>query len=298
MFTSFSIVCSWLDSSQFTDGLPRSVTNCFVSNVEAHAFMKRTCLGTIWHIHLCVSGLSRSIMCHFQRWRLLLSSDERVWVLPVSTTGCPVLSFLTVSSWKERESISWERDGSLAPCAWLVSRQTTGCPVPSWSGFGFGWFDWKLLNCCTTCPSGRWPTSFSSHVSKRSIGRRPRWRICFLVYDFSSFHPNNFRNTIRWTCFVKNDRVRSSLIELQSFLQSSIDVDQKKKPCSDVSSMLYACIVHDTVHSNRSYQDLKRFLSMRSTGRKNAVSLLFKFWPPGINPELMMECTLIAHLTW
>ena len=47
----------------------------------------------------------------------------------------------------------------------------------------------------------------------------------FLVYDFSSFHPNNFRNTISWKSFVKNDRVRSSLIELQSFLQSKIDVD-------------------------------------------------------------------------
>ena len=45
------------------------------------------------------------------------------------------------------------------------------------------------------------------------LWRRPRWRIYFLVYDFSSFHLNNFRNTISWKCFVKNDRVRSSLIE-------------------------------------------------------------------------------------
>ena len=45
----------------------RSITNCFVSNVETRAFMKRTCLGTIWHIS-CVcfnNGLPRSIMCHF-----------------------------------------------------------------------------------------------------------------------------------------------------------------------------------------------------------------------------------------
>ena len=36
------------------------------------------------------------------------------------------------------------------------------------------------------------------------------------------------------------------------------------------------------------------FLSMGSTSRKNTVCLLLKCWPPGINPELMMECKLIA----
>ena len=74
---------------------------------------------------------------------------------------------------------------------------------------------------------------------------------------------------------MKNDSVRSSLIERQSFLQSKIDVDPKK--CSDVSSMLYACIVHDAVHSSRSHQDPSDFLSMGSTGRKNTLCLLLKF---------------------
>ena len=54
---------------------------------------------------------------------------------------------------------------------------------------------------------------------------RPRWHVYFLENDFFSFHPNNFRNAISWKCFVKNDGVRSSLIELQSFPQSKIDVD-------------------------------------------------------------------------
>ena len=58
-----------------------------------------------------------------------------------------------------------------------------------------------------------------------NLWRRPKSRIYFLVYDFSSFHPNNFRDTISWECFVKNDSVRSCLIELQSFLQSKVDVD-------------------------------------------------------------------------
>ena len=47
----------------------------------------------------------------------------------------------------------------------------------------------------------------------------------FSVYDFSSFHPNNFWNTIRWKCFLKDDSIRSSLIEFQSFFSSKIDVD-------------------------------------------------------------------------
>ena len=33
--------------------LLRSIKNCFVSNVEPYAFMKRTCLGNFWHI-FCV----------------------------------------------------------------------------------------------------------------------------------------------------------------------------------------------------------------------------------------------------
>ena len=47
----------------------------------------------------------------------------------------------------------------------------------------------------------------------------------FFVFDLSSVHPNNFRKTISWKCLVKNDRVRSSLIEFQYFLNSKLDVD-------------------------------------------------------------------------
>ena len=39
----------------------------------------------------------------------------------------------------------------------------------------------------------------------------------FLEYDFSRFHHKNFRDTISWECIVKDDCVRSCLIELQSF---------------------------------------------------------------------------------
>ena len=113
--------------------------------------------------------------------KLLLSLDERVrcalgsWCVSRPTTGCSVLSCSTASSWKERVSISWERDVFLPPCAILKSLPTKGCSVLSWSGFGFGWFKWELLNCCTTCPSGRWatsePNSFIQSCFKEILGR-------------------------------------------------------------------------------------------------------------------------------
>ena len=143
------------------NGLPRSITKCFVSNVESYASMTRTCLTTIWHIY-CVcfnNGLPRS--------------EE------------------TVSSWKELTSISWKRDVFLPSCTLLVlvpttgctdlSVLTTGCSVRSRLGFGIGWFDWKLLDCCTTCPSGRW-----ARVSRRSLVEAEvtciLFRVCLLQF--------------------------------------------------------------------------------------------------------------------
>ena len=42
--------------------------------------------------------------------------------------------------------------------------------------------------------------------------------------------------------------------------------------------MLYACIVHDAVHSKSIVSESFWFLSMGSTSRKNTVCLLLKFW--------------------
>ena len=47
---------------------------------------------------------------------------------------------------------------------------------------------------------------------------------------------------VSWKCFMKNDGVRSCLIELQSFLQSKVDVDPIHRVLI-VSFMLCACIV-------------------------------------------------------
>ena len=119
----------------------------------------------------------------------LLSSDECAWFTLVSTTGLPVLSEETSSSWLELTSISWERDVFLPSCTVLVWAPTTGCPDLSRLGFGIGWFDWKHLDCCTTCPSGRWacsePNSSFPVVSQGDLWWRPRWHVYFFVHDFS-----------------------------------------------------------------------------------------------------------------
>ena len=127
---------------------------------------------------------------------------------------------------EKRVSISWalERD---------VCSVTTGRPVPK-IGLGFGWVGWLVVFCLSS--------NFWTHhpsISQGNLRRRSRWLIYFFVYHFSSFHPNNFRDTISWECFVKNDSVRSCLIEFQSFLQSKVDVD----PIHSVL-MFLPCFVH------------------------------------------------------
>ena len=57
----------------------------------------------------------------------------------------------------------------------------------------------------------------SSHCLWRKSSEAVGWRKNFLVYDFSIFHHNSFRDTISSECVVKDDCVRSCLIELKSF---------------------------------------------------------------------------------
>ena len=131
--------------------------------------------------------------------------------LLVSTQQTPVLSWFA-STFKlvflqSREKRVWD----------AFCEQTTGLAVLSWFGFVFGWVGWEL------CLSNKFWTQFLHPIMfQGNLWRRPRWCMHFFVYDLSSFHPNNFRDTIIWQCFVKNDGVRSCLIELQSFLQGKI----------------------------------------------------------------------------
>ena len=77
----------------------------------------------------------------------------------------------------------------------------------------------------------------------------------FFVYDLCSFHPNNFRDTTSWEYIVKNDGVRSRLIELQSFLLSKFDIDPKQSVLT-----FLACFMHVPYKTRCSQVDRLRIL--------------------------------------
>ena len=136
------------------------------------------------------------------------------------------------------------------------------------------------------------PNLSSSHVSRKSL-EEADVRMYLLVYDFSSFHPNNFRDTISWECFVKNDSVRSCFKELSILSSEQAQLHR--------ILMFLPCFVHVLCKTRCFQVDHVRILMFfvhRIHRQKNTVCLLLKFWPPGVNPELMMECKLIAHPTW
>ena len=145
--------------------LPRSITKCFVSNVESYASMTRTCLATICTCSVFVSTTGCSDQsCANSTLRLSLSSDERMWVSFLQRVApiYPKKQFL-----REKNIHRSPGNGTffLPSSTVLVSAPTTGCPdlsvlttgCPDLSrlGFGIGWLDWERLDGCTTCLSGR-----------------------------------------------------------------------------------------------------------------------------------------------
>ena len=105
--------------------------------------------------------------------------------------------------------------------------------------------------------------------------RRPRCHIHVLGYNFSRLHHNNFRDPISWECVVKDDFVRSCLIELQSFPLSKLDID----PVHHVWGLFHVfCLYHARRGSVKSslYGSLCS-LSMGFTAVKNTV-LSFPTW--------------------
>ena len=142
------------------------------------------------------------------------------------------------------------------------------------------WLAWLgtsgLLNNCSLWLSSNFWTQFHQVMFQGNLWRRSWWRIFFLVYDFSSFHQ------------------RSIVFDRTSILSS------EQCWCHRIL-MFLPCFVHGLCKTRCFRVDRVRILLVLSTGstnRKNTVCLLLKFWPPSINPELMMECKSIAHPTW
>ena len=183
-------------------------------------------------------------------------------------------------------SISWV--GESDSCSLFTSLSV----LNNWV-FDFGWGCWES----SLPPATSEPNFFiQMSLNKRNLRRRSRWRMYFLVHDFPSFHHNSFRDTRSWECVIKDDCVRSCLIELYSFLSSKFDVDP-------IHSVLMFLLLFWWCHARRGASRSILFGSLcsffvGSTDMKNTVCLLLKFCPPDINPEFMMECKLIAHPMW
>ena len=117
----------------------------------------------------------------------------------------------------------------------------------------------------------------------------------FLVYDFSRFHYNNFRDTTSWECIVTDDCIASYLIEFESFTLTKLYIDPIT-PCLGVFSTYSACTMQDVVWSSQACTDLCVPCPIGFSAVRHTVCLsLLGFCPPGIHPEFVMECKLIAH---
>ena len=187
MSTWFNIERSWFSSRQ-TTGF--SVLSCFVSSSTLKFVLSRE-----KHVRgaclMANNGFLRSIMFHS-------FFTKRTW-FDFLRTGC---SSLRANNGFHRSIMIWV-------WIWLAGLGTFG-----------------LLSNFSLWLSNNFKTQFCHPVMLQGdLWRKTRWHKNLFVYDFSSFHPNNFRDTISWECIVKNDGVRSYLIELQSFLQSKVDVD-------------------------------------------------------------------------
>ena len=240
---SWLVICVTADN-----GLLRSILCWFIFNVEAH---QMNVFGNSWLV-ICVTadnGLLRSITFN--------SFFMKRTCFDLLGTGT-FLFHLARSLGRPRQRVAH---------------------FLSWSGFGFDWFNCELVNCCTTCPSGRWaafgPNSFIQSCFKEILGGGRGDANTFSYMTSPVFHPNNFRNTISRECFVNNDSFRSSLIELQSFLQSNIDVYPKTVLWCFFHALCMCCAWR--VEYKSIVPGSLWFLSMGSTGRKNTVCLLLKF---------------------
>ena len=151
--------------------------------------------------------------------------------------------------------------------SWVNGCSPTGLPVlDNWVS-SFGWIRWVSLLLPATSESN----SFIQLLLKEIFGRSRGDTYIFSYNNFSRFHHNNFRDTMSWECVVKNDCVRSCLIELQSFPLSKLYINP-------IHSVLVSFPRFLLVHARRGWVKSSLYgslcsLSMGFTAVKNTVSV-------------------------
>ena len=139
-------------------------------------------------------------------------TGTQLWLNDDAFRGLTVLEF--VNSQPNETSFPLSLASKPGGCS-----QTSLTVLDNWI-LGF----WLGLLGVFTSSSNFWTQFFPPLVFKRNLRRRSRWRKNFLVYDLSGFHHYDFRDTISWSV-VKDDCVRSCLVELKSFLLSKFEID-------------------------------------------------------------------------
>ena len=134
-------------------------------------------------------------------------------------------------------------------------------------------------------------------VSQRDLWWWSRRQVWSCIQNFSSFQPFNFWNATSWKYSLKNNCIRSCLIERQSFWNRKIDVD----PIYSVLMSL-PCIVQVLCSAwYREVNMFRIFMIFRLLDHW-ARRILFVFWleswPQGINLLLIIEWRLNAKPRW
>ena len=168
---------------------------------------------------VCLRSISQVLLFHREHRMTRMSSG--------SFTGFDDLSEEPSSLCKRLSSISCERDvfSYLHKNMFCILRFPRS--ITDWIGFGLGWFGklhtwcfskrllsefstWLLFNCRTQLIIPSCPIVI---VFQWNLWWWSRRLISSFIQDFSSFQSFNFWNAISWKCSLKNNCIRSCLIE-------------------------------------------------------------------------------------
>ena len=200
-------------------------------------------------------------------------------------TSLTVLTLVLSQPNKTPLSISWlsEQDG----CSLFAS-----LPVLTIGFLIFGWVCWES----SLLPATSEPNSFIQSCLKEIFGAVEVIHILSRVW-FLQFPSEQLSGYNKLGVYCKG-WLRSIVFDRTSTLSFEQAWYQPNTQC-------FWCFFHALCMyrarrgaSKSIFSGSLCSLSIGSTGRKNTVCRLLKFWPPGTNPELMMECKLIAHPTW
>ena len=161
----------------------------------------------------------------------------------LSIPDLPFLEFVLSRPNKTSFLISWvnEPDG----CS------LTGLPFLNNCFF---WFRLDSLGVLAAS-SNFWIQLFHPIIFERNLWWWSRWYENFLVYDFSRFHHNNFRDTIKLGVY-RRGWLRSILFDRTSILSVEQVVCWPNTLCLGVFSTFSACTMQDVVWSSQAHADL------------------------------------------